>query len=166
MRQRRPDGQSPDEDAEGASSPVAEPGRDQFQRRWIYPRKEETRREAEEDSDRWLLRHGKTYVGRRRTESADDDHPPRAEDVGERPDRRRQSTGDETELHGDRQPGRLRRAQVPCFPELRDHRRRGEPRRHAEDEGTRQDAERASCTPIDFELIDEELSLRGGRTGF
>ena len=142
MRAGRAERERADGDPKRCSAARPEPGRDQLQRRRIDAREKEASRQAEGDRKCRAVCEDEEHIHRRRSQAARQDEPLHVQHVGEVEGTRRERTGNEANLDGDREPRGRRVRKVPFAPKLRHDRRGGEPGRHQEDERNDEHAER------------------------
>ena len=147
MRRRRSERDRTDEDPERGPASALEPGRHQLQGRRIDPGEEESRGETQRDAHAGTRCPDEEEIHGRRPQRSEQDDPPRGQDVREVEDAREERSRHETQLDRDREPRSDAGGQVPLGSKLWDHRRRGEPRRHPQDEGDRQEHQ-GPITPL------------------
>ena len=140
---RLPDGERGDDDPDREAAVAPEPGGGHLHRRWVHAREEDARGEAAGERGGIVGRPAERRVGGRPEQSADGEVPPGADDVGEVEDRRPGGPHHEAELHRGGEPPRLARGEVPEGAILSGDRAGGEPERHPQHLGQREEAEHA-----------------------
>ena len=140
---RLPDGERGDDDPDREAAVAPEPGGGHLHRRWVHAREEDAGGEAAGERGGVVCRPAERRVGGRPEQRADGEVPPGADDVGEVEDRRPGGPHHEAELHRGGEPPRLARGEVPQGAILSGDRAGGEPERHPQHLGQREEAEHA-----------------------